>query len=304
MQVQSRKSLAPVFVTSFSNQQIDDQMNTQIKQIAAGLSGSQFDSAVMHASLQLAKRTGAGIDTYLIRPLPDDPQLLMASGFLGETFKNFIHQAEKTIAEFDRTARASFETATQNCPTVSATYHNPLKDLAREFATVVWGTDLAVMAHPALVNLHYYKTAVLDAIADSARPVLLLPEDKYLGDFKHVLMVWRADTSHARALADALPLLSIADKVTLLSVADEAYLSPGSDVAKAFLKHHDVDVDDLTVSEDERLTPKLIDKACDAHDASLLVISGGLQSDLIDSFVTGIGRRATRKPNRAILAIG
>jgi len=279
-------------------------MKTQLQQIAAGLSGSQFDSVVMHASLLLAKQTGAGIDTYLIRPLPDDPQLLMASGFLGEAFKNFIQQAEKTIAECDRTARASFDVTTRDYPTVSATYHNPLKDLAREFATVVWATDLAVMAHPALVNLHYYKTAVLDAIADSARPVLLLPEDKLLGDFKHVLMVWRADTSHARALADALPLLAFADKVTLLSVADHDCLSPGSEVAKSFLKHHDIEVKDVTVDEDARLTPKLIDKACDAHDASLLVISGGLQSDLIDSFVTGIGRRATRKPNRAILVIG
>ncbi len=279
-------------------------MNTTIQQIAAGLSGSKFDSAVLQASIRLAKQTSAGIDAYLIRPLPDDPQLLMASGFLGETFQNFVQQAEKTIAEFDQTARASFEQATREQPAISAVYHNPLKDLAREFATVVWSTDLAVMAHPALVNLHYYKTAVLDAIADSARPVLLLPEEKQLGDFKHVLMVWRADTSHAKALADALPMLSLADKVTLLSVTDQAYLSPGSEVAKSFLKHHGIEVNDVTVDEDERLTPKLIDKTCDEINASLLIISGGLQSDLIDSFVTGIGRRATRKPNRAILAIG
>lgn len=279
-------------------------MNTQLKRIAAGLSGSKFDSVVMQACIRLAKDTDAGIDTYLIRPLPDDPQLLMASGFLGETFQSFVQQAEKTIAEFDQTARASFELATRDYPNIDATYHNPLKDLAREYATVVWATDLAVMAHPALVNLHYYKTAVLDAIADSARPVLLLPEDKHLGDLKHVLMVWRADTNHARALANALPLLANADKVTLLSVADEAYLSPGSEVATSFLKHHGIAVQDITVDEEERLAPKFIDRACEEHGASLLVISGGLQSDLIDSFVTGIGRRATRKPNRAILAVG
>jgi len=279
-------------------------MNKHIKQLAVGLSGSKFDSMVMHSAMRLAKQTEAGVDTYLIRPLPDDPQLLMASGFLGETFKNFVQQAEKTIAEFDRTARASFEIAEKDYPTVSATYHNPLKDLAREFATVIWACDMAIMAHPALVNLHYYKTAVLDAIADSARPVLLLPEDKHIGDFKHVLMVWRADTTHAKALIDALPMLALADEVTLLSVTDEAYLSPGSEVAVKFLKQHGIEVNDVTVDEDERLTPKLIDKACDAHDVSLLVISGGLQSDLIDSYVTGIGRRATRKPSRAILAIG
>ena len=279
-------------------------MQSPIKQMSVGLSGSKFDSMVMHLAMRLAQRTQAGIAAYLIRPLPHDPQLLLASGFLGETFKHFVVQAEKTIAEFDRTARTSFEIAQKDFPTVSARYHNPLKDLAREFATVVWSTDLAVMAHPALVNLHYYKTAVLDAIADSARPVLLLPEDKRIGDFKRVLFIWRADTQHASALASAMPMLALADKVTLLSVTDEDYLSPGSEVAMQYLQSHGIDAEDVTLESDTRLTPKSIDAVCDEREISLLVIGGGLQSDLIDSFVTGIGRRAARKPARTILAIG
>ncbi|UOD49868.1 hypothetical protein [Orrella daihaiensis] len=279
-------------------------MQTSIQQMAVGLSGSKYDGVVMHLAMRLAQQTAASIDAYLIRPVPDDPQLLMASGFLGQTFQDFVAQAEKTIAEFDRTARTSFEMAEKDFPTVTARYHNPLKDLAREFATAVWATDLAVMAHPALVNLHYYKTAVLDAIADSARPVLLLPEDKRIGDFKHALMVWRADTQHARALASALPMLHLAQTVTLLSVNDEDYLSPCNDVALQYLQNHHIDALDLVLPTDERLTPKLINAICDEREASLLIIGGGLQSDLIDSFVTGIGRRAAKKPTRPILAIG
>lgn len=279
-------------------------MQTTIRQMAIGLSGSKYDAITAHQAMRLAQRIGASLDAYLIRPVPDDPQLLLASGFLGETFQRFVAQAEKTIAEFDQTARASFEIAKADFPTVASHYHNPLKDLAREFATMVWASDLAVMAHPALVNLHYYKTAVLDVLADSARPLLLLPEEKRIGDFKHVLMVWRADTPHARALASALPMLSLADKVTLVSVSDEDYLSPGSEVAMHYLRSHDIQAQDLTLNNDARLTPKLIDAICDERDISLVVVGGGLQSDLIDSFVTGIGRRATRKPARSILAIG
>ena len=279
-------------------------MQSSIKQMAVGLSGSKYDSMVIHLAMRLAQKTAASIDAYLIRPVPDDPQLLMASGFLGETFQHFVAQAEKTIAEFDQTARASFDMAEKDFPTVAARYHNPLKDLAREFATAVWATDLAVMAHPAMVNLHYYKTAVLDVIADSARPVLLLPEDKRIGDFKQMLMVWRADTRHARALSSALPILSLADKVTLLSLTDEDYLSPGSEMALQYLHNHGIDAQDLTLANDERLTPKLINAICDERGVSLLVVGGGLQSDLIDSFVTGIGRRTAKKPVRPILAIG
>ncbi len=279
-------------------------MQTTIRQMAIGLSGSKYDAITMHQAMRLAQRIGSSVDAYLIRPVPDDPQLLLASGFLGETFQRFVAQAEKTIAEFDQTARTSFDIAKADFPTVTSHYHNPLKDLAREFATMVWASDLAVMAHPALVNLHYYKTAVLDVIADSARPLLLLPEEKRIGDFKHVLMVWRADTHHARALASALPMLSFADKVTLLSVSDEDYLSPGSEVAMHYLRTHGIEAQDLTLNNDARLTPKLIDAICDERDISLVVVGGGLQSDLIDSFVTGIGRRAARRPARSILALG
>jgi len=279
-------------------------MKTELKQLAVGLSGSKFDGMVMHLAIRLAQRTQAGIDAYLIRPVPDDPQLLLASGFLGDTFKMFFEQAEKTIAAFDRTARACFELAKSDHPTVNASYHNPLKDLAREFATAVWAADLAIMAHPALVNLHYYKNAVLDAIADSARPVLLLPEENRIGDFKHVLMLWRADTHHAQALSAALPMLALADKVTILSRTDEDCINPDSEVAMQYLSAHGVNAEAITVDSDTRLTPKVIEALCDERDISLLVIGGGLQSDLIDSFVTGIGRRAARKPTRALLAIG
>lgn len=279
-------------------------MQTQIKQIAVGLSGSKHDSLVMNLSMRLAKQASASIDAYLIRPVPDDPQLLLASGFLGESFQHFVEQTEKTIAEFDRTARLSFDLAKQNFPAVNARYHNPLKDLAREFATVAWASDLAVMAHPGLVNLQYYKTAVLDAIADSARPVLLLPEEKHIGDYTHIAMVWRTDTAHAKALVAALPMLALASKVTLLSRADDDCLSPGSEVAVQYLNHHGIEVDDLVLSADDRMTPKLINAICEEKLVSLLVVAGGLQSDLIDSFVTGIGKRASHKPTRSILAIG
>lgn len=278
-------------------------MNSALKQIAIGLSGSQLDDATCSVAMRLARSVGTSIDAYLIRPMPDDPQLLMATGFLGDAFKQLAEHAKKTVAEFDQAARQSFEQAVLVNPEVNAHYHSPFKDLSREFATMVWATDLAVMAHPALVNLQYYKTAVLDAIADSGRPVLLLPEQKRLGDFRHMLFVWRADTRHAQALAAALPMLQLADEVTLLSRDDEDDITPGCDVAVKYLRAHDVNVHNVVIRTEERLTPASIDAYCDKHGVSVLVIGGGLQSELIDSFVTGIGRRASRKPARAILAI-
>jgi len=279
-------------------------MKSDLKRLAIGLSGSYYDSMVMNSAMRLAQITSAMVDTYLIRPVPDDPQLLLASGFLGETFKTFFEQAEKTITAFDQTARATFDQSTQEFPQIPANYHNPLKDLSREFSTAVWATDLAILAHPSLVNLHYYKNAVLDAIADSARPVLLLPEENKPADLSHALFVWRDDTDHARALTAALPMLSLADRVTVASRRSEEDNATVSSVALQYLKAHGVQANDVAIDSDTSLTPKVIEKLCTEHQASLLVIGGGLQSDLIDSFVTGIERRASRKPNRAVLAIG
>jgi len=62
-------------------------MNSELKQLAVGLSGSHFDEMVMRLAMQLAERTHASVDAYLIRPVPDDPQLLLASGFLGRRLK-------------------------------------------------------------------------------------------------------------------------------------------------------------------------------------------------------------------------
>ena len=279
-------------------------MNSLFSRIVIGLSGSTFDQTVSDLALGLAQKHGAKLDAYLIRPVPDDPQVLMMTGYLGDSFKHFFEETKKAIKNFDASARTEFENAKANYPSVQAIYHNPFKDLAREFATVVWAGDIAIMAHPALVNLHFYKTAVLDAIADSARPVLLVPSDKRLGNLKRIMVTWRPDTHHARALASALPFLKHAEQVMLVSRQDDDYLGTSNDIALQFLEDHGVIATPLTIDDDRRFTPALVDELCDQHDISLLVIGGGLQSDLIDSMISGIGRRASRKPSRAILAIG
>lgn len=279
-------------------------MSSLFSRIVIGLSGSTFDQTVSELALRLALAHNAKLDAYLIRPVPDDPQVLLMSGYLGDSFKNFFEETEKSIKNFDTAARSEFERSRANYPSVQAIYHNPFKDLAREFATVVWASDIAIMAHPALVNLHFYKAAVLDAIADSARPVLLVPNEKKLGDLKRVMVAWRPDTHHARALASSLPFLKQAEAVTLVSRQDDDYLGTSNDIALQFLEDHGVIASPLTIDDDRRFTPALVDQLCDQHEISLLVIGGGLQSDLMDSMISGIGRRASRKPGRAILAIG
>lgn len=279
-------------------------MNPLFSRIVIGLSGSTFDQTVSDFALRLALAHDARLDAYLIRPVPDDPQVLLMTGYLGDSFKQFFEETEKAIKGLDAAARSVFETARANYPAVKSLYHNPFKDLAREFATVVWAADIAIMAHPALVNLHFYKSAVLDAIADSARPVLLLPEDKKLAELKRVMLTWRPDTHHARALASALPFLKQAQEVVLVSRQDDDYLGTSNDIALQFLEDHGVGASPLTIDDDRRFTPALVEDLCDQHEISLLVIGGGLQSDLIDSMISGIGRRASRKPRRAILAIG
>jgi len=279
-------------------------METSLRQIAVGLSGSDYDNVTSVVVMELAQRTLAKVDMYLIRPMSDDPQLLMSSGFSGNAFRGFIEHSEKIIVEFDKTAHQAFEAAKADFPEVEARYHDPFSNRSRLFSTVVWAADLAVMTHPALVNVHYYKAAVLDAIADSGRPILLLPEGKNLGNFKHMLIVWRSDTRHAQALATSLPILRLADEVTVMSHDDGDFTLPGGDVAGQYLTAHGIKVRNVVIKANERFTRASIDAYCDKNDISMIIMGGGLQSDLVDQYVTDSRHSATQKPLRAILALG
>ncbi len=78
-------------------------------------------------------------------------------------------------------------------------------------------------------------------VMDGGRPVLVLPHS---GTFpvlgQHILVGWSASRESARAVHDAMPLLTRAEKVTVLAVNPTAGIYgelPGADIARHLARH-------------------------------------------------------------------
>lgn len=84
---------------------------------------------------------------------------------------------------------------------------------------------------------------VVTTLLSSGRPVLVIPfAGSFTGAFDHILVAWNASREAARAVNDALPLLTAAKKVTILAVnpqKDEAGHGevPSADIALHLARH-------------------------------------------------------------------
>ena len=107
----------------------------------------------------------------------------------------------------------------------------------------------------------------------SGRPVLVVPyAGRHEGLGSRVLVAWNASREAARAVHDALPLLTRARSVVVLAVdpPDEDHI-PGADIA-AHLAHHGVHVEARhTVAPDIEVGDELLNLISDLG-ADLLVM--------------------------------
>ena len=279
-------------------------MSYALRRILLGLSGGQYDSQTALFVFGLAALPGAKVVCRLIRPMKDDPEVLMASGFTGAAFRHFIDSAERTAMELDAVARLALAQAHERHAGVSFDYRLPSSGDSYEFASQGWGADLVILAHPALMQLQYYRLVVEEAIIHSGRPVLLLPEVLPRDLLANVVFCWRYDSASAAAMAITLPLLRAAGKLTIISLRDSDDREEAVAEPLEYLQAHGVAVDHVLVDLVPRHADQAIDGYCAAIGASLLIVGGVMDSDLEDYVMTGAVRRVKGKPQRPVLIIG
>jgi nucleotide-binding universal stress UspA family protein len=134
-------------------------------------------------------------------------------------------------------------------------------------------------------------------IFESGRPVLLLPEHGAGNAFTRIIIGWDGSRAAARALADALPLLSHAEAVRLVSVVGEKSLDAGSalsDARRHLLTHgiksetHEIDAGGADAGEallaygDESRADLLVMGAYGRSRAREFVLGGATRSVLTD----------------------
>lgn len=139
------------------------------------------------------------------------------------------------------------------------------------------------------------KNAIDGALFDSGRPVLHVPKAyQGNGDARQVVIAWNAQAEAARAVSDALPLLTRAREITLLlvdpAVGDEDHgEEPGSDIALV-LARHGLDVTVRTAAAAGRpVSETLLDTARELG-ADLIVMGAYGHSRLRQNILGGTTR--------------
>jgi hypothetical protein len=278
-------------------------MTTEIRRILFGMSGIQHDSNNSRFVFELAQTVGAEIQSELICPVADDPELLLACGFTGNAFRSLSESAAKTTEDLDTVARAALLLSQQKYPDVHFSYQVPDAITGQSLANKAWAADLVILAHPSLMKAQYYWSVVEDTILEAGRPVLLLPEVLPPKLTSHVSILWRNDANSARALAACLGMIKLADKVSILNLDLHEESEKNLAIPLEFLRIHGISALVATGSPSgQRIEQQMQDYGNETA-VSLWVCGGGLTGGFNEHFFGHLIRRSYAKAQRAILII-
>ena len=141
-------------------------------------------------------------------------------------------------------------------------------------------------------------------IFDSGRPVLMVPrEPRKSFTLNTATVAWDFSRPAARAVGDALPLLTKAKRVHIVTVTNEKRIGTGRsgpELAK-HLARHGVDVILETVDAAGRSIGEALETATRAHDSDLLVMGAYGHSRLREFVLGGATRSMVTRPPLPVL---
>jgi len=136
----------------------------------------------------------------------------------------------------------------------------------------------------------------------SGRPILLIPEANEPAAPDRVLIAWDGSRAAARAVADALGILSRAESVVVLTVADEKPL-PQGDIGRHlvnYLASHGVRAEGVNTSRRGRGIGGILQEQAKRLGSTLLVMGGFGHSRVRDFVLGGATRTVLSQPQMPV----
>lgn len=223
----------------------------------------------------LAARLGGEVMALALHVRIDAPRNRLADLLLN--FRDLVASEEARSASSARALVRSFEEAASaaGAPTVIKTEPVELHGEAERFCAHARGHDLTLIpVGPAVLNDRAIAEAV---IFGSGRPVLLFPDSTLLADgarLNTAVVAWDGSRHAARALADALPVLTSVDRVRVLTIVNEkpgAQPGAGAAVVRHLSLHGVKAVADEVDARGEKIGD-VMRAYLSAHSADLLVM--------------------------------
>ncbi len=252
-----------------------------MKSIYLALSGETEADAAAKAGFTLAKSFNAhitGSDTVAeTGPFLDQTGV----GMMATYYEELYQTAEKVQAHKRSVASELFEKVreSQNVPLTST----PSKDKA----TCHWHAhdgdpsvvarlgrlaDVIVLACPGERSSFADLRTLEQAVFDARRPVLMIPNNADLDPAAPVVVGWNGSAEAARALINAIPLISKAGKALLVQVGEfETGATPLAD-AEAYLSLHGIAVESKHLERGKEPVADTLLTECKALGAGCLVM--------------------------------
>lgn len=224
------------------------------------------------------------------------PAFLNVSAMADAEAKRGREQAEASLAVFQKAAenRDLFEERI-----LGRCLAPELPGLLVEYARL---HDLTIV--PAEANEFADQPNAEALIFESGRPVLMLPrEPRKSFALNAATVAWDFSRPAARAVGDALPLLTMAKRVHIVTVTNEKRIDTrrsGPELAK-HLARHGVEVILETVDAAGRSVHDALEAATRAHDSDLLVMGAYGHSRLREFVLGGATRGMINRPPLPVL---
>ncbi len=247
------------------------------KDLVVPITGTPGDMDALNIATDLAVSHGAHLTVLVMVNLPTPmlgPWGMVPDVAMGDVYDNLRSQAKANVAKLE--SRLEKESISFEVRLVET-----LAEPARMAAHRAHHADLAIVAGSIgdtieAETTHAYFGSLL---LESGRPVLVVPPRcKVPMPPKRVVMAWRPTSEAARALHDALPLLTGAEMVDLLLVdtSDEQRdpgAQPGADIA-GHLARHGVETNLVVLKSGNKAVSSVVLDHATKMRANLIVVGG------------------------------
>ena len=223
-----------------------------IKAIMVPVSTAEAGRSTLETAFQVARRSNAHIDVLHVRPDPRGLVPYTGEGMDGSMIEEIMEVTEREGGERATRTKAMFDAfAADNGLSVTGT-PSAAEAVTASWISVVGREDEVVATRGRVSDLIVVGRPVRDAalpspitleaaLLDTGRPIIVAPPTALADTGSSIAVAWEASPEAARAIGDAIPLLTRADKVTILSseASQTAPIDPAELVAR--LAWHGID---------------------------------------------------------------
>ena len=270
-----------------------------IKTILVPFYGKEKELASIETALMLGKRFGAHVTCLHISPSAN------AFGYgamvPAHVYQQVEHAIKDELKEQAAKARQWFEDAAakQNITisnelragesSATASWHHEADgDADKAIARAGKLADLIVISRTITESHEAYRDAIVAALFESGRPVLLMPPGAplpYLG--KKVLIAWDGSARATHAVAAARPFLTDADRVRIAYIDDGKQEGPLPQELTLYLLVHNIESDYLAVDAGGLGIGAALKKTVREQEVDLLVMGAFSHSHMREMLIGG-----------------